>query len=88
MELTIECMRRMGGLDPDVVSDEEAQGWLNAAKAWYTDADVHEVSAGDLYAFWVLTLACWLYDHRGSGDLVPQKFVLSVHSMRGGAGRG
>lgn len=81
MELTTDGLRRFAGIDSDVATDEEVQGWLEAAADWYRRAGVPRMDSPS-YGFWVINLAAWMYDHKGSGEDIPGAFVSSVHQLR------
>ncbi len=84
LQLDIETFRRYAGASPRE-SPELLQGTLDAAAEWYERAGVPRSTEGSLYAFWVMDLAAWMYDNRGTDEPaahIPDKFVTSVHQMR------
>lgn len=88
---TLKQFARMAGVDPEA-ERELLTVCLNAAQNWFEHAGCLPISEEDPFLdYWIMNLACWMYDNRGAGGegaFVPPYIVSSVHQLRARKGAG
>lgn len=80
----MDLLRRWSGADQDE-DPAVLEHCYRSAVEWYSESGVPETTAGPLYQTWVMNLAAWFYDNRGTADPIahiPAYIVESLHQLR------